>query len=199
MHAIPPRHYYIVIQEFQLSAYWMTDGIENPLSDAVEEGYGGWLKKGCEECVDALASSNILDLTKHVDWESIKKGQRPNFRVMMNEKVVCKLAYFNYFFLQPDIFADVCSQGREAVLNDFKNGWAKSLTQSLINCVRASLCDNHRDATSVYVDTSYCADFLIIFFSNTPGTSAEGIHVQIEDEPRNYRLSVIHSFLYISL
>ena len=36
--------------------------------------------------------------------------------------------------------------------NNFKNGWAKNLVRSVIDCIRTtSLCSDHRDAVGVYV------------------------------------------------
>ena len=59
----------------------VTDGIDDPNCDSIDYGYGGWLRTGCINCIKALHTSQLLKLTSGVDWESIKEGQRPLFRV----------------------------------------------------------------------------------------------------------------------
>ena len=72
----------LILQKCTLTVNWMSDGVADPTSDAIEEGYGSWLSKGCSSCIDELHKSNLLDLAETVDWKSIKEGRRPTFRVI---------------------------------------------------------------------------------------------------------------------
>ena len=56
----------LLVQKCTLTENWMTDGQTEPTSDAVEEGYGSWLGRGCSSCIRELRNSNLLKITDDI-------------------------------------------------------------------------------------------------------------------------------------
>ena len=67
----------------------MTDVIPCPTVPGIEDGYGSWLRQGCEKCCAALKESNLLEKAGLVDWGAIRNGKRPQYRVFIQLFVAC--------------------------------------------------------------------------------------------------------------
>ena len=59
---------------------FMRDVVPVPTSSSIADGYGAWMRPGCADCCSTLQQSDLLDLTKSVNWTAIRQGHRDRSR-----------------------------------------------------------------------------------------------------------------------